>query len=85
MTKKQRRALEILGYKYGNGGCCATRDNHAFFQRHLAGKPEEAALLNHRITSACREAFDRVMVDDYREFSVETKRRLDAVESGMLC
>jgi hypothetical protein len=69
MTARQRKAVEFLWFKYGNGGSCHSLANHKTLQRHMEGRHEDAALYERQITGECREALDRVLRDDYSEFS----------------
>lgn len=68
-TMVQRKALEFLWSKYGNGGNCYTPANHKFLKSHVDGKTEDAKKQEHLITRSCREAFDRIMKDDYSELT----------------
>ena len=78
MTTKQLKALEFLWFKYGNGGACHSPQNHKFLQRHIEGRHEAAAVYDKRITSACREAVDRVLKDDYTEFKEEIRKIIES-------
>lgn len=56
--------------------------NHRFFQKHIEGKPDDAAMHEPQITEECRQAFARIASDDYRELSESQKRILNAFEKG---
>ena len=84
MTAKQRKALEFLWIKYGNGGACHSMANHRFLQRHIEGKCGDAAMIEPQITRECRDAFARVVKDDYSELSGIQKKILEAFEKGFI-
>ena len=84
LTAVQRKAMEFLWFKYGNGGNCHTVANHKFFQRHIEQKPEEAQKYAHLITAECKEAFDRVMQGDFREFNESARQVLTGIEKGVM-
>lgn len=79
LTRKQVKALEFLWFKYGNGGNMSTNENHKFIQRHIEGRPKDAQLFAHRITKDCREAFQRILDNDYRELH---SNQLQMIEAG---
>lgn len=78
MTTKQVKALEFLWFKYGNGGACSTPANHKFIQRHVEGKEKDAEMYRKHITSDCREAVNRVLNDNYTEFSESTRKIIES-------
>jgi hypothetical protein len=84
LTRKQRMAIEYLGYKYGNGGSCHTRQNHQFLHSFLAGKMDEAKQVAHLISEPLKEAIGRVLRNEYREFRGDQFKVLEAMESGMV-
>ena len=77
LTQKQKKALEFLWFKYGNGGSCHTNANHKFLQRHVEGRHEDAGVYITRITESCKEAFERIANNDYSEFSPDKLRLLE--------
>lgn len=78
MTRKQVKALEFLWFKYGNGGSCSTPANHKFLQRHVEGREKDAEMYRKHITGECREAVERVLADNYTEFSEGTRKAIDS-------
>lgn len=79
LVQKQIKALELLWFKYGNGGSMSTNDNHKFMQRHIEGRPADALLFAHRITPACNDAFKRILANDYSELH---PNQLKLIEHG---
>ena len=77
LTQKQVKALEFLWFKYGNGGSSHTNANHKFMQKHIEGNSKDAGLYITRITKACKEAFERVLNNDYSEFHPNQLRLLE--------
>lgn len=67
LSALQRKALELLSFKYGNGGAMCSRDNHEFLKLIVAGNDKEAALLMHRITKPLIVAYGRIANHDYTE------------------
>ena len=67
LSLEQRKALGILWCKYGNGGSCHTPANHKFIQAHLLQKLDDAKRYEHLITKECKDAFDRILNNDYHE------------------
>lgn len=84
MTRKQRKALEFLWFKYGNGGQCYTPQNHKYIQFLIAEKVEEAKRLAHIITRECKDAVERVMNDDYRELGEGARQVVEAAGAGVI-
>jgi hypothetical protein len=84
LTAKQRKALEFLWFKYGNGGNAHSMANHRFFQLHVAGDHDAAAMHEPQITGECRLAFDRILKNDYSELSEFQKNVLKAYAAGVL-
>ena len=84
LTQKQRSALMFLSYKYGNGGSLSSADNHKFIQFHLAGMPNSASGLLHRITPDCLAAFNRIMADDYHELHKSQRVIVEAAGKGFV-
>ena len=77
LTVKQRRALELLLFKYGNGGSMHSNDNQKFFMALVHGDMNEASLYAHLITKPCQEALDRILKNDYRELRVHQQKMLE--------
>jgi hypothetical protein len=71
--------MELLWFKYGNGGSCSSNANHKFFQRHVEGQHVEAAVHMTQITADCKAAFEKIMKDDFSELSPTARRILDSM------
>ena len=56
--------------------------NHKFVQRHVEGKPEDAALYAKQITADCRAAVERVMRCDYSELSDTGRKHVASMEAS---
>lgn len=84
LTAKQKKALEFLWFKYGNGGSCSSNANHKYLQRLVEGRDEEAKAFERQITLDCRKAVERIRSEDYKELSEGVRKMLDAFEVGML-
>jgi hypothetical protein len=80
LTIVQKKALELLSFKYGNGGSCHTKENHKFLQLHIAGTHDEAEMLGSKITDECRTAFEKVMKSDYSELHEDQREFLKGIE-----
>jgi len=62
MNSAQRRAVEALGFIYGNAGSQYTKGNHEFISRTLSGHPDPE---HYQPTQECKDAFEKVMAGDY--------------------
>lgn len=82
MTFRQRKALEFLWFKYGNGGACSSLANHKYIQRFVEGRDADAELYSVRATRDCREAVARVKAGDFSELSDETRKMVEQMVEG---
>lgn len=80
LTVVQKAAIELLWFRYGNGGSCHTNENHKFLQRYIEGRPADAEVYRVRITESCRNAFEKVMAGDYSELRKEQRVLLEELE-----
>jgi hypothetical protein len=80
VTARQRKAMEFLWFKYGNGGTCHSLANHKYVQRFVEGRDADAEAYAGQITADCREAVARVKAGDFRELSEFAKGVVRTVE-----
>ena len=80
LTARQKKAMQYLQSKYGAGGTCSSRANDIFWKENIYGDQKKAAISLTQITSNCREAFDRIVGNDYRELKPEVRKAVMACQ-----